>query len=176
MTIRDALAAEALADADCVKAQVTREEADRRKSLLKQNLSSIEESERASADAEFQEASCRTSKIVAAASKAKVLVAKSQVDLQETMRERAMSTRLSLEKFSALSLGLARPSRLAHYCLKLPRLPTVNARPTPLRPLTYYFNRQWQDLDLLSVDHFDEVAEAGYHHAKQVIETAREST
>lgn len=89
MTIRDALAAEALSDADCVKAQVTRKEADRRKSLLKQNLSSIEGSERASADAEFQEASCRASKIVAAASKAKVQVAKSQLDLRETMLERA---------------------------------------------------------------------------------------
>jgi hypothetical protein len=33
-----------------------------------------------------------------------------------------------------------------------------------------------QDLDLLSVDHFDDVAKAGYHHAKQVIETARELT
>jgi multidrug efflux pump subunit AcrA (membrane-fusion protein) len=89
MTIRAALAAEALSDADCVKAQVTRKEADRRKSLLKQNLSSIEGSERASADAEFQEASCRASKIVAAASKAKVQVAKSQLDLRETMLERA---------------------------------------------------------------------------------------
>jgi HlyD family secretion protein len=89
LAIRDALAAEALSDADCVKAKVTRKEADRRKSLLKQNLSSIEEAERASADAEFQEASCRASKIVAAASSAKVLVAKSQMALRKTMLERS---------------------------------------------------------------------------------------
>lgn len=83
------LAAEALADADCVKAEVSRREADRRLSLLDQNLSSIEESERASADAEFQEASCRATQIVAQASQASVTVAKSTLDLRETMLNRA---------------------------------------------------------------------------------------
>lgn len=89
LSIREALAAEALSDADCVRARVTRKEADRRASLLEQNLSSIEESERASADAEFQEAGCRASKIVAAASKAGVQVAKAQIVLREAMLSRA---------------------------------------------------------------------------------------
>lgn len=85
----NAQAAQALADAACVKAQVTRSEADRRKSLLKQNLSSKEEAERASADADFQEASCRASQAEAKAGRASVEVAKTQVDLRQTMLERA---------------------------------------------------------------------------------------
>lgn len=82
------LAAQALAGADCVKADVSRREADRRLSLLNQNLSSIEESERASASAKFEEASCRASQIVATASQAKVDVAKSHLELRETALNR----------------------------------------------------------------------------------------
>ena len=82
-------------------------------------------------------------KIVAAASKAKVLVAKSQVDLQETMLERAhVSPPFAGKVLSIVALAWRDHRGSRHYCLKLPRLPTVNARPTPLRPLTYYFNRQ----------------------------------
>lgn len=86
---REATAAQAIADADCVKAQVTRSEADRRKSLLEQNLSSREEAERASADADFQEASCRASQAAAEASRAKVDVANTLISLRDTMLERA---------------------------------------------------------------------------------------
>jgi HlyD family secretion protein len=89
LAIKEALAAKALADADCVKARVTRREADRRKSLLEQNLSSLEESERASADAEFQEASCLASQTVATASQARINLARSQILTRQTMLNRA---------------------------------------------------------------------------------------
>lgn len=86
---KDALASEALANAECVRAEVSRREADRRLSLLDQKLSSIEESERASADAEFQEAGCRAAQIVSDASRAGVDVAKARLDLREKMLDRA---------------------------------------------------------------------------------------
>jgi HlyD family secretion protein len=79
---KDVLAADALADAECVRAAVSRREADRRSSLLDQNLSSLEESERASADAEFQEASCLASRKSAEASLSKVDLAKSHLELR----------------------------------------------------------------------------------------------
>lgn len=89
LAIKEALASEALANAECVRAEVSRREADRRKRLLDQNLSSIEESERASADAEFQEAGCRAAQIVAQASLAGVDVAQARLDLRERMLDRA---------------------------------------------------------------------------------------
>jgi predicted acylesterase/phospholipase RssA len=87
-----------------------------------------------------------------------------------------MSTRLSLEKFSALSLGLARPSRLAALLFKATEVANRKRTTDPATSADVLFQPPVQDLDLLSVDHFDDVAKAGYHHAKQVIETARELT
>ena len=82
-------AAQALADADCVRAAVSRREADRRKSLLDQNLSSQEESERASADAEFQEATCQASRVKAEASEAAVTLAERERSVRQTLVERS---------------------------------------------------------------------------------------
>ncbi len=81
-------AAEAVADADCVRAEVSRRESDRRKRLADQDLSSQEEAERASADASFQEAVCAASKVQAEASKSAVKVAVNQVTVRETLVRR----------------------------------------------------------------------------------------
>jgi HlyD family secretion protein len=89
LALKETLASKALANAECVRAKVSRREADRRRSLLDQNLSSIEESERASADAEFQEAGCRAAQIVAEASLAAVNVAKARLDARKVMLARA---------------------------------------------------------------------------------------
>jgi len=87
---KDVLAAEALADAECVRAAVSRREADRRKSLLDQNLSSLEEAERASADAEFQEASCLASRKSAEASLSKADLARSHLELRTMSLSRTL--------------------------------------------------------------------------------------
>jgi predicted acylesterase/phospholipase RssA len=87
-----------------------------------------------------------------------------------------MFTRLLLEKFSALSLGQARPSRLAALLFKATGVANRKRATDLAASADVLFKPPVQDFDLLSVDHFDEVAKAGYHHAKQVIETARELT
>lgn len=82
-------AADADAHAACVRAAVSRREADRRQSLLGQNLSSLEESERASADAEFQEASCHAATMQSHARQAAVAVAEKELRLREVLLSRA---------------------------------------------------------------------------------------
>ncbi|MBO6565262.1 MAG: efflux RND transporter periplasmic adaptor subunit [Pseudomonadales bacterium] len=81
-------AAVAVAHADCVRAAVSRREADRRNQLLDQDLSSREEAERASANAEFQEATCHASSMEAEASKAAVNVAQAEVAHREVLLAR----------------------------------------------------------------------------------------
>lgn len=85
----NAKASAAQADAACVRAAVSRREADRRRSLFDQNLSSLEESERASADAEFQEATCHASRIMSQASLSEIDLAKSQLLVRQASLSRA---------------------------------------------------------------------------------------
>ncbi|MFT7219209.1 MAG: HlyD family secretion protein [Candidatus Azotimanducaceae bacterium] len=82
-------ASAAQADAACVRATVSRREADRRRSLFEQNLSSLEESERASADAEFQEATCHASRISSQASLSEIDLAKSYLVVRHASLARA---------------------------------------------------------------------------------------
>jgi HlyD family secretion protein len=84
-----ASAADAVADAACVLADVTRREAERRDRLLQQKLSSQEESERAYADATFQDATCEASRMTAVASSSMVGVALSAVEMREVALGRA---------------------------------------------------------------------------------------
>jgi HlyD family secretion protein len=83
------LAADAVAEAACVLADVARREAERRDRLLQQALSSQEESERANADARFQDATCIASRMTAVASNGMVGVAKSNVEMREVALGRA---------------------------------------------------------------------------------------
>jgi HlyD family secretion protein len=87
--LKEALASDAAADAECVLADVTRREADRRQSLLEQNLSSQEESERASADATFQAAACRASRISAEAMSSRAELAESRLSVRNKSLARA---------------------------------------------------------------------------------------
>lgn len=87
--LKEALASNASADAECVRADVTKREADRRLSLLEQNLSSQEESERASADATFQAAACHASRISADAMSSRADVAKSHLSVRNKSLARA---------------------------------------------------------------------------------------
>ncbi len=68
-------AAAGVADADCVQASSYRREADRRTSLLTNNLSSVEETERATGEADFREARCLAATLAVEASKAEIELA-----------------------------------------------------------------------------------------------------
>lgn len=89
LSIENASAAGAVAHADCVRAAVSRREADRRNQLLDQDLSSREEAERASADAEFQEATCHASTMEAEASKVAIEVAQAELAYRKTLSSRS---------------------------------------------------------------------------------------
>lgn len=86
---RQAEAVAGSADAECVRADVFRREADRRSRLLQQNLSSVEETERAVGEADFREAACRAARLDAEASLAEVAVAEARVRRAEAALSRA---------------------------------------------------------------------------------------
>lgn len=77
------------ADAECVRAEVFRREADRRARLLEQRLSSVEETERAVGEADFRVAACRAARLDAEASRAEIAVAEARVKRAEAALERA---------------------------------------------------------------------------------------
>ena len=84
-----AAAADAAADAACVLAEVTQREADRRQSLLERGLAAQEETERASADARFQAASCTAARVSARATRGSVALAERRLLRQRAALERA---------------------------------------------------------------------------------------
>lgn len=84
-----AVAVAGAADAECVRAAVFQREADRRSRLLQQNLSSVEETERAVGEADFRVAACRAARLDADASEAEVAVASARVKRASAALERA---------------------------------------------------------------------------------------
>lgn len=86
---KEAVASVASADAECVRAEVLMREADRRKSLLAQKLSSQEESERASADASYQTAACHAFRMSADAMASRAELSKAQLSVREQSLSRA---------------------------------------------------------------------------------------
>ncbi len=86
---RRSRAVAAIADAECVRAGNARREADRRGRLLQQDLSSVEETERALNEADFREASCRAARLDAEAVAAEVDVARARIGRAEAALERA---------------------------------------------------------------------------------------
>lgn len=86
---RRAEAVAGAADAECVRAEVFRREADRRARLLQQSLSSVEETERAVGEADFRAATCRAARLDAEASSAEVAVAEARVGRAQAALERA---------------------------------------------------------------------------------------
>lgn len=86
---RRAEAVAGAADAECVRAAVFEREADRRARLLEQNLSSVEETERAVGEADFRAAACRAARLDADASSAGIAVAEARVKRAEAALERA---------------------------------------------------------------------------------------
>lgn len=86
---RQAEAADADADAACVLADVAQREADRRRSLLERGLAAQEETERASADAQFQTASCTAARVGAQAVRGSVELAEARLARQRAALERA---------------------------------------------------------------------------------------
>lgn len=86
---RRARAVAAVADAECIRAGNARRESERRSRLLQQDLSSVEETERALNEAEFREASCRAARLDAEAVAAEVDVAGARVARAEAALERA---------------------------------------------------------------------------------------
>lgn len=82
-------AAAGAADAECVRAEVFRREADRRARLLQQNLSSVEETERAAGEADFRAAACRAARLEAEAGSAEIAVAEARVKRAEAALARA---------------------------------------------------------------------------------------
>lgn len=87
--LKEAAASVAAADAECVRAKVLKREADRRKSLLAQNLSSQEESERASADASYQTATCHAFRISAEAVASRAELLQARLSVRENSLARA---------------------------------------------------------------------------------------
>ncbi|MCH2098269.1 MAG: efflux RND transporter periplasmic adaptor subunit [Pseudomonadales bacterium] len=85
----NAEAANASAAAACALADVREREADRRESLRARQLSSIEETERAFADAEFQQASCRAADVSARAADAESGLAIARLARNRAALERA---------------------------------------------------------------------------------------
>lgn len=86
---RRAEAVAGAADAECVRAEVFQREADRRARLLQQNLSSVEETERARVEADFRVAACRAARLDADASSAEIEVAQARLKRAEAALERA---------------------------------------------------------------------------------------
>lgn len=86
---RRAAAATGGADAECVRAEVFRREAERRARLLSQSLSSVEETERAIGEADFREAACRAARLDAEATAAEVEVAAARVKRAEAAFDRS---------------------------------------------------------------------------------------
>ncbi len=87
--LKDAMASVAVAEAECTRAGVTKREADRRQSLLKQKLSSEEESERSSADAIYQMANCHASEMNAEAMISRADLAAEKLISRESLLARA---------------------------------------------------------------------------------------
>jgi len=86
---RRAEAVAGAADAECVRAEVFRREADRRARLLEQNLSSVEETERAVGEADFRAAACRAARLDTEASRAEIVVAEARAKRAEASLARA---------------------------------------------------------------------------------------